>query len=96
MSISGSIEINSATSVTGNPIVGNTTSAAKVAPPPTPAMPNELMVTTSINIKKNSGAKGSRPTEGAIITASIDGYIPAQPFWPMVAPKLADKLAMLG
>ena len=41
ISISGSTEISSATSVTGRPIAGRTIRAAKVAPPPTPATPAE-------------------------------------------------------
>ncbi|MOA41144.1 hypothetical protein D3C78_1630820 [compost metagenome] len=34
------------------------------------------------------------PTVGATITANIAGYRPAQPFWPMVAPNEAAKLAI--
>ena len=49
LSMSGSIEINSAAIVTGNPMAGNTISAANVAPPPTPATPNELMATMTIS-----------------------------------------------
>ncbi|MNW54053.1 hypothetical protein D3C74_316390 [compost metagenome] len=37
---------------------------------------------------------GLIPTVGAIMTASIAGYIPAQPFCPIVAPNEADKLAI--
>src|SRR5471032_796052 len=50
MSISGSTEISSATSVTGRPIAGSTISAAKVAPPPTPATPAELRVTIATRV----------------------------------------------
>ncbi|MCY1450979.1 hypothetical protein D9M71_678220 [compost metagenome] len=34
------------------------------------------------------------PIVGATITASIAGYKPAQPFWPIVAPNEAEKLAI--
>ena len=73
ISINGSIEINSATKVIGNPIAGKTTSAAKVAPPPTPAIPKELTVVIKIKGARNDKLKGSMPTVGAIITASIAG-----------------------
>ncbi|CSB29736.1 Uncharacterised protein [Vibrio cholerae] len=49
ISISGSIEIKSAAIVTGKPMAGSTIRAAKVAPPPTPAIPKELMVIIAIS-----------------------------------------------
>src|SRR5471030_1856156 len=94
MSISGSTEISNATSDTGKPIAGSTISAANVAPPPTPATPAELKVTMATNVAIHSGSSGLIPTVGATITASIAGYSPAQPFWPMVAPNEAAKLAI--
>ena len=45
MSISGSIEISRPASATGRFIADSTISAAKVAPPPTPATPTEPTVT---------------------------------------------------
>ena len=47
MSINGSMEISKAATVTGNPNAGKTMKAANVAPPPTPATPNELIATIS-------------------------------------------------
>jgi len=94
MSINGSTEISNATSDTGRPIAGSTISAAKVAPPPTPATPTELKVTIATSDAIHIGSSGLMPTVGATITASIAGYKPAQPFWPMVAPNEAAKLAM--
>ena len=94
MSMSGSIEINSATRAMGKPMAGRTIRAAKVAPPPTPATPNELIAIIPSRLNMKVGSKGLMPMVGAIITASMAGYIPAQPFWPMVAPKEADKFAM--
>src|SRR5471030_2793687 len=94
ISISGSTEISKATSVTGKPIAGRTISAARVAPPPTPATPAELRVTIPTSVAIHIGSNGLIPTVGATITASIVGYKPAQPFWPIVAPKDAAKLAI--
>ena len=73
MSISGSTEINSATSDTGKPMAGSTISAAKVAPPPTPATPAELKVTIATRVAIHSGSNGLMPTVGATITANIAG-----------------------
>src|SRR3990167_4712474 len=94
ISISGSTEISNATNDTGKPIAGSTISAANVAPPPTPATPAELKVTIATSVAIHSGSSGLMPTVGATITANIAGYRPAQPFWPMVAPNDAAKLAM--
>ena len=94
MSINGSTEISSATNDTGKPIAGSTINAAKVAPPPTPATPAELKVTMATNVAIHTGSSGLMPTVGATITANIAGYRPAQPFWPMVAPNEAAKLAI--
>ncbi|MNI79283.1 hypothetical protein D3C73_1357300 [compost metagenome] len=80
MSMSGSTEINNPARATGRFIVDNTIREAKVAPPPTPATPNELIMTTRIRVIMKSQLSGSIPTVGAIITASMAGYIPAQPF----------------
>ena len=66
MSISGSTEINSATSDTGRPIAGSTISAAKVAPPPTPATPAELSVTIATSSQLNV-------TGAAMLTTSARG-----------------------
>ena len=44
ISIKGSTEINKSTNPTGSPNVDNTIKEAKVAPPPTPATPNELII----------------------------------------------------
>ncbi|MNG11797.1 hypothetical protein D3C84_953650 [compost metagenome] len=73
MSISGSTEISNATSSTGKPMAGNTISAAKVAPPPTPATPAELRVTMATSVAIHSGSSGLMPTVGATITASMAG-----------------------
>ncbi len=94
MSISGSTEISKATRDTGKPMAGSTISAAKVAPPPTPATPAELRVTIATRVAIHSGSSGLMPTVGATMTASMAGYSPAQPFCPMVAPNEAAKLAM--
>ena len=94
MSINGSIEINRAATVTGKPIAGSTMNAANVAPPPTPATPKELIAIIPTRPAMNDGSNGSMPMLGATMVASIAGYIPAQPFWPMVAPKLAARLAI--
>ena len=88
------MEISKATKVTGKPIIGKTISAAKVAPPPTPATPIELKVTTQAKVKIQIGSSGLIPTVGATITASIAGYKPAQPFCPIVVPNEAEKLAI--
>ena len=88
------MEISSATSVTGKPIAGSTINAANVAPPPTPATPTELSVTTATSVAIHTGSNGLMPTVGATITASMAGYRPAQPFWPMVVPNDAAKLAI--
>src|SRR5699024_632926 len=84
ISIIGSIEINKPTIAIGRFNVDNTISEANVAPPPTPATPNELIATTINNMAINDGVYGVMPTVGATITASIAGYIPAQPFCPIV------------
>ncbi|MNP78306.1 hypothetical protein D3C76_1758830 [compost metagenome] len=54
-------------------MVDNTIREAKVAPPPTPATPNELIMTTRIKVTMKSQLSGSIPTVGAIITASMAG-----------------------
>lgn len=61
MSINGSIEISSAAMVTGKPIAGRTIKAANVAPPPTPAIPNELMVIIAINDRIKCRSSGLIP-----------------------------------
>ena len=73
ISISGSTEISTAATVTGKPMAGSTTSAAKVAPPPTPAIPKELMATMATRGRMKSKLMGSMPMDGAIITASMAG-----------------------
>ncbi|NOX69802.1 MAG: sulfite exporter TauE/SafE family protein [Gammaproteobacteria bacterium] len=73
MSINGSIEISNATSAIGKPMAGNTTNAANVAPPPTPATPNELMATIPMSEIINAGSSGLMPILGAIIVANIAG-----------------------
>ena len=72
--------MSSATKVTGKPNIGNTIKAAKVAPPPTPATPTELSVTTQTKVRIQIGSNGLIPTVGATITANMAGYKPAQPF----------------
>src|SRR5690606_6199708 len=96
MSISGSTEISRPARATGRLSVDSTISAANVAPPPTPAMPNDPSVATITSDTRNAGDVGSTPALGAIITASMAGYSPAHPFWPIVAPKLAAKFAIAG
>lgn len=73
ISIKGSIEISSAAMVTGNPIAGSTISAAKVAPPPTPAIPNQLTTIIATRDRMKLISIGSIPTVGATITANIAG-----------------------
>lgn len=73
ISISGSIEINKPASPIGKFIAERTKMAAKVAPPPTPATPKELIATVTISVKIKVGSNGSIPTVGAIMTASIAG-----------------------
>ena len=50
MSMTGSTEMTRPAIVTGKFSAPNTIKAAKVAPPPTPATPKELIVTTKINV----------------------------------------------
>jgi len=73
MSISGSIAIKSPASATGNPSADNTTNAANVAPPPTPAIPKDASVTMKMSRIKKPGSNGLIPSVGAIITANIAG-----------------------
>lgn len=73
ISISGSIEINTPAKATGRFIVDRTIKEAKVAPPPTPATPNELIMTTTINVAMKDGDSGLMPWVGAIMTASMAG-----------------------
>lgn len=49
ISINGSTEINTPAKAIGKFNVESTSIAANVAPPPTPATPNELMTTTNKN-----------------------------------------------
>ena len=72
MSISGSTDISSPASAIGKLSADSTRIAANVAPPPTPATPNELIATITTNVTRNCGQLVC-PTEGAIITASIAG-----------------------
>lgn len=78
--MSGSTDARTATTSMGSPIVPSTMSEANVAPPPTPATPNELMATTTMSGTKNVGDSTSMPTVGATMVASIAGYTPAHPF----------------
>ena len=73
MSMSGSMEISSAAMVTGKPMAGSTTRAAKVAPPPTPAMPKLETATMATRPVMKEKLKGSTPRVGAIIVASMAG-----------------------
>ena len=73
MSMSGSTEISRPASATGRFRLESTTSAANVAPPPTPAMPIEPMVATATTEARNDSDVGSMPALGAIMMASIDG-----------------------
>lgn len=61
ISISGSTDINTPAKATGKFIVERTIKEANVAPPPTPATPNELIITTSIKVTMNDGDKGFIP-----------------------------------
>lgn len=94
ISINGSTEITKPTMATGKFIAPKTINEANVAPPPTPATPNELIVTIATNIKIKPILKTSIPAAGATIVASIAGYTPAQPFCPIDKPKLAEKFAV--
>ena len=94
ISINGSIDINKPASSNGIPKVDNTMMAANVAPPPTPATPNEAIMDMPITEAINPIDQGSSPIVGAIIIANMAGYTPAQPFWPMVAPNDAEKFAI--
>ncbi len=73
ISISGSTDINSATRVTGNPIAGRTISAAKVAPPPTPATPAELTVTIPTSVAIHIGSSGLMPKKPVVINTFHTG-----------------------
>lgn len=53
ISMSGSIEMSTPASATGKFNVDSTKMEANVAPPPTPATPNELMITTAISVMTN-------------------------------------------
>lgn len=46
----GSIDISTPARATGRLSVDNTSIDANVAPPPTPATPNELIITTAISV----------------------------------------------
>ena len=48
-------------------------SEANVAPPPTPATPNELIATTATRPATNAGENTSMPTVGAMMVASMAG-----------------------
>ena len=50
ISIKASTEINTPASAIGKSIADKTMMAANVAPPPTPATPNELIATIIINL----------------------------------------------
>ncbi|MMZ66422.1 hypothetical protein D1872_289200 [compost metagenome] len=73
ISISGSTEMSRPASATGRFIVDSTIREAKVAPPPTPATPKELITTTRINVRMKSQLIGLMFIVGAIMTASIAG-----------------------
>ena len=51
----------------GRVMVESTTMAAKVAPPPTPAMPREPSAVTMTSLTRKERLKGSMPTVGAIM-----------------------------
>ena len=53
MSIKGSTEISTPANAIGKSSADNTKIAANVAPPPTPATPNELIATIKITAIKN-------------------------------------------
>lgn len=61
ISINGSTVISKPASATGKFIDDNTISAANVAPPPTPATPNELIPMIKIKGNKKPGDNGSIP-----------------------------------
>src|SRR5699024_2536443 len=58
MSINGSTEISNPANATGRFNADNTRIAANVAPPPTPATPNELSATTAISVTINCASIG--------------------------------------
>jgi hypothetical protein len=58
---------------TGRFIADSTISAAKAAPPPTPATPTEPIMMMPTSGTRKAAVNGSMPTVGAIITASMAG-----------------------
>ena len=72
MSIRGSIEIKTPANATGKFSVDKTNIDANVAPPPTPATPNELIITTATNVTINCKSIFTCAT-GATMIASIAG-----------------------
>ena len=67
------MEMSSPARATGKSRAESTISAAKVAPPPTPATPKELTVMMAMSVMMKPGSRGLTPTVGAIITASMAG-----------------------
>ena len=72
ISINGSTEIKTPASATGKFNVDNTIMDANVAPPPTPATPNQLIITTPMTDNINCKLT-STPAAGATIIANIAG-----------------------
>ena len=73
MSMTGSTEMTSPAIVTGKFMAPRTIKAAKVAPPPTPATPKELIVTTKINVNTKPMLVTSMPKVGATMVANMAG-----------------------
>ena len=74
-----------------NPTAERFIEALVVAVPGTPAIPTELIVITSSDITKKLKLIGF-PVIFATIIINIPGNIPAHPFIPVVAPKLATNV----
>ncbi len=73
MSMSGSTEAIRPTISMGRPMVPSTMRLAKVAPPPTPATPNELITMMAIMPTTHVGSNTSMPTVGAMSVAIMAG-----------------------
>ena len=73
MSTIGSIETIKPMISTGKPRVPNTISDAKVAPPPTPATPNDEITIVPIMVNQTIGSDRSIPTVGATMATNMVG-----------------------
>ena len=73
MSINGSTDAMRPTISIGSPMVPSTIRLANVAPPPTPATPNELITMMAISMTTHVGSNTLIPTVGAMSVAIIAG-----------------------